>query len=81
MVRRCKNPVWIKHNCRVEWYEWESAPYGKLRSPITKTADNCTVEYNGNTLFTIIFEDGSMINKKKGTKGFKIFKENSEDTK
>jgi len=71
MARRCKNPVWVKHDCTVEWLEWNNSPYGPLSAPTVKTADNCTVEYNGKTLFTIIFKDGSMMNKKVGTKGFK----------
>ena len=73
MVRRCKNPAWIKHNCRVEWLEWNSFPFGKFDGPTTKVADNCTVEYNGKTLYTIIFKDGSMMNKKEGAKGFFFF--------
>ena len=70
MARRIKNPVWTKHNCRVEWLAWNS-----FDSPTKRTADNCTVEYNGNTLFAIIFENGTVMNKKQKTKGFKIFAE------
>jgi len=58
--------IWTKHNCRVEWLERNN-----FDAPVTRIADNCTVEYNGNTLFAIIFKDGSIMNKKKGTKGFK----------
>jgi len=77
MVRRCKKPAWIKHNCKVEWFEWSNSPYGAFSGPTTKTADNCTVEYNGKMLYTIIFKDGSMMNKKKDTKGFS-FSENKK---
>jgi len=70
MTRRIRNPVWIKHNCTVEWLEWNNCPFNKSDGPHKRKANNCTVEHNGNTIYTIIFKDGTMMNKKKGSKGF-----------
>lgn len=57
-------------NVKVEWLEWS----GSRNHPhaTKKTAENCTVQDMGGCFVNILFQNGSVMKKKKDAKGLKF---------
>jgi len=62
------NKTW--KGCRVDWLEWG----GSRRNPkaTERSAEHCTVEWNGGAFCVVTFSDGSTMRKKTSCRGFTV---------